>query len=57
MANQDIRLAAKGSGVALWRIAEKLGISEPTMTRRLRTELNADEKAHIMNIIAELKGA
>lgn len=57
MANQDIRLAAKGSGVALWRIAEKLGISEPTMTRRLRTELNDDEKAHIMNIIAELKGA
>lgn len=57
MANQDIRLAAKGSGVALWKIAERLGISEPTMTRRLRTELNADEKAHIMNIIAELKGA
>lgn len=57
MANMDIRLAARGSGVALWKVAERLGISEPTLTRRLRKELNDEDKAQIMCIIAELKGA
>lgn len=56
MTNKDIKLEAKGNGVALWQIAEKLGISEPTMTRKLRVELNSEEKAKIRAIIAELKG-
>ena len=38
-ANQDLRNAAKAAKVPLWRIAEKLGCSEPTMTRKLRREL------------------
>lgn len=57
MANEDIKLEARGNGVPLWQIAEKLGISEPTMTRRLRKELNTEEKARIRAIIAEIKGA
>lgn len=56
MTNKDIKLEAKGNGVALWQIAEKLGISEPTMTRKLRVELNTEEKTKIRAIIAELKG-
>lgn len=54
MFNKDIRVAAKESGVYLYAIAEKLGISEPTMTRMLRKELSADKKAQIFSIISEL---
>ncbi len=31
--NIDIRRAVKENGVFLWEIAEKLGISEPTLNR------------------------
>lgn len=55
MANKDIRLKAKGCGVPIWKIAAKLGISEPTMTRKLRFELSEAEKAKIFKIIEELK--
>ena len=55
MANKDIRLKAKGCGVPFWKIAAKLGISEPTMTRKLRFELSEAEKAKIFKIIEELK--
>jgi transposase-like protein len=55
MANNNIRLMARGSGVPFWKIAQVLGISEPTMTRRLRNELSAKEKAKIRVIIAKLK--
>jgi transposase-like protein len=55
MANNNIRLMARGAGVPFWRIAQVLGISEPTMTRKLRNELSAKEKAKIRKIIKELK--
>ena len=54
MENIDIRLAAKGSGVPLWKICQVLEISEPTMTRKLRVELSVKEKAKIHAIIKEL---
>lgn len=56
MTNTDIRLKAKENGVPLWKIADKLNISEPTMTRKLRKELSDEEKTKIIGIIAELKG-
>ena len=46
MANLDIRRLAKAEGIPLWRCAEAMGISEPTLTRRLRRELSSDEKRH-----------
>ena len=45
MENQDIRLKAKGAGIALWQIADHLGISEPTMTRLLRRKVDKETKA------------
>ncbi len=54
MSNSDIRLAAKQAGVFLYTIADKLGISEPTMTRLLRRELPDEKKAQIKGIIAEI---
>lgn len=57
MKNLDIREAAKAAGVKLWKIAEKLNITDATFSRKLRKELNDEDKAQIMCIIAELKGA
>ena len=53
-ANEDIRKRAKEKKVLLWQIAEKLGITEWTMARKLRKELDAEQKAKIFNIIEEL---
>lgn len=54
-ANNDIRLKASGSGVALWQIADKLGIADATFSRKLRHELPEETKAQIYRIIDELK--
>lgn len=56
MANEKIRRMAKGSGVALWMIAEHLGVSEPTITRWLRVPLPADKEARIRAAIKEIAG-
>lgn len=52
--NAEIRTLAKQSNVFLYEIAERLNVSEPTITRRLRRELPDEEKAKIKGIIAEL---
>lgn len=56
MKNTDIRTEASNSGVKLWQIAEKLGINDGNFSRKLRKELNSEEKSKIRAIIAELKG-
>ncbi len=56
MFNKDIRAYAKENNVFLWQIAKAIGISEPTMTRRLRSELSEQEKQEIFCIINELSG-
>ena len=53
-ANQDLRKAARDSGVPLWAIADVLHISEPTMTRKLRRELPEKEKQQMFGIIEQL---
>ena len=55
--NDDIRQAAQSTGVRLWQIAEKLGLSDGNFSRRLRRELSGEEKAQIMGIIEQLKDA
>lgn len=54
MKNQALRQAAKAAKVPLWRIAEALCISEPTMTRKLRRELPESEKQRLLKIIEQL---
>lgn len=54
MKNTDVRQYAKSRSIYLWQIAEALGISEPTMTRRLRTELSEQDKQTFKRIINEL---
>lgn len=52
--NQDIRDAAKKSSIKLWQIAEKLGIWDATLSKKLRKELPQEEKEKIFGIISEL---
>lgn len=53
-ANQTIRNAAKMHGVKHWKIAEYLGISEPTIMRWLRTPLSAEKEKAVMEAIEAL---
>lgn len=57
MSNFDIRTEAISAGVKLWQIANKLGLSDSSFSRKLRKELTAEEKARIRAIIADIKGA
>ena len=57
LSNSDVRTKARENGVRLWEIADKLGISEPTITRKLRHELPADEKQRILAVIDEITAA
>lgn len=53
-ANLDIRAKAKGAGVMLWEIADKLGIIDSNFSRKLRHELPQAEKDRIFSIIEEI---
>ena len=54
LANNDIRETAKEKGVKLWEIADRLRISDPTMTRKLRKELTDREKVVYLDIIDQI---
>lgn len=53
-ANDDVRKEARKAHVPLWMISNAMGISEATMTRKLRCELPAEEKLHILSVIRSL---
>lgn len=55
MNNHDIKETAKKAGIKLWQIADKLGINDGNFSRKLRKELNPEEKQKIFDIIAELQ--
>lgn len=54
-ANKELREAARKAQVPFWAVAKEMGISEPTMTRKLRQELSEAEKQKISWIIERLK--
>ena len=49
--NTKFRLFAKGHGVPLWRLAQEIGVSEPTMTRWLRCPLSAEREAQLREAV------
>ena len=53
-ANITVRKAARAAGVPMWRVAMEMGISEPTMTRRLRIQFTSEQEAEILSIIERL---
>ena len=52
--NIEIRDKAKASGILLWEVSEAMGITEWTLSRKLRHELPEDKKAEILAIIDRL---
>ena len=54
LANSELRKAARSCGVPLWMLAAELGISEPTMTRRLRQELPTKEREKLLSIVVDI---
>lgn len=54
MANKEIKVRALEAGVKLWQVAESLGIADTSLSRKLRKELNAEEKKKIFAIIDKL---
>lgn len=54
MANQIIREELKARGVRQWQLADALGISEQTMVRRLRFELDEETQLEMLTKIDEL---
>ena len=55
MTNMKIRFKAQELGVPLWRVAQQMGISEPTMTRRMRKQLSAEEEQAVLAAIEAVK--
>lgn len=54
MSNQEVRRTAAGAGVKLWQIADALGITDSSFSRKLRKELPQEEKEKIFSIIQKL---
>ena len=54
LANQDIRRRAKESGVRIFELCAPLHISEATLTRRLRYELDERDTARYLAAIDEI---
>lgn len=49
----DLRMLAKMKGVPMWKIAEKIGISEPTLFRWMR-KFDAIHHEKIMDAINQI---
>ena len=54
-ANVKIRDALKNKGIYQWQLAEKLNISEFTLTRYLRKELSKEQQAEMLKTIEKME--
>lgn len=60
MANEAIKTAAKEAGVKLWEVAAALGVTDGTLSRKLRFEFGEEERVKVLSTIKTLsaqKGA
>lgn len=53
--NERIRRAARAAGIPLWKVADAIGVSEPTLIRWLRFPLPEDKEHRIMEAISALE--
>ena len=51
MKNSDVRICAIENGVHLWELADQLGISPETLSRKLRRELVPEDKERMIQAI------
>ena len=52
--NKEITIACIENDVKKYEIADKLGITDTSFSRKLRKELLEDEKQEILEIISEI---
>lgn len=55
MTGAEIRDMILDSGLRLWRVAEKLGMTDTTFSKRLRHDFSDEEAERIKNAIGEIK--
>lgn len=53
--NRDIRLAVADEGFYLWQLAAELGITDGTLSKKLRRELSEKEKRDCFAAIERMK--
>lgn len=53
MCNKDLRDEMRIANVRQWEVADAIGVSEMTMVKWLRKELDADKKALVREGIAK----
>lgn len=56
MNNVEIRATLKQAHMTQWQLADLLGITEWTLTRKLRKELSEEEKESILQLIWKHQG-
>ena len=55
MSNEIIRKSLKDSGLKQWELAKMMGISEFTLSRKLRSEFSQEEKNRVLGLIRSRK--
>lgn len=53
--NRDVRLAISDAGFYLWQVAETLGVTDSTFSKKLRREMPADEKDTVLRAVERMK--
>lgn len=54
MQNMTIRNAVKSKGLCLWQLADYLGITDATLSRKLRKELPPNEQQRYLDAVQQL---
>lgn len=57
MANKDLKAYLRSRFIPQWKLAIAMGVSEPTLTRRLREELPPEEKKMLICLIDQIAQA
>ncbi len=54
MANDEVKAYAKQAGVRLWEVAERLHITDVTLSKKLRYELDPEYKSRIIKLVDQI---
>jgi len=55
MSGAEIRKMILDSGIYLWKVADKFGITDWNFSRKLRHDFSEEETNRVIAIIAEIK--
>ena len=54
MANDEVKAYAKQAGVRLWEVAERLHITDVSLSKKLRYVLDPEYKSRIIKIVDQI---